>query len=189
MTPTGLDDSGQFSSKPRERHASDTRAGFENSFACNANQLGDEYGNSNKTFLPAMSLNLAMSLNDAERERIREAARVEVRAKLQHALRKHGTGNEATIECRGCHQRVSEIRVSKSNGCCERCLAAVMRAASDGRCTSEEEDRVIATIGGNKAATYGEITPLGLRALAARLHMSEADTFADLGSGLGRAVS
>ena len=39
------------------------------------------------------------------------------------------------------------------------------------------------------ATLYGEISPRGVRALAARCALGRGDTFADLGSGLGRAVS
>ena len=42
------------------------------------------------------------------------------------------------------------------------------------------------SIGGPEAALYGELTPLGFRALAAHLRLTADDSFVDLGSGLGR---
>lgn len=63
-----------------------------------------------------------------------------------------------------------------------------MQAASDGRCTTAEEDAAIEAVGGERSALYGEITPLGFRALSARLQLGSSDVFADLGSGLGRAT-
>jgi hypothetical protein len=63
-----------------------------------------------------------------------------------------------------------------------------MTAASEGRCTTAEEDEAIEAIGGERAALYGEITTIGFRTLAARVVLSSTDVFADLGSGLGRAV-
>lgn len=63
-----------------------------------------------------------------------------------------------------------------------------MQAASDGRCTTQDEDDAIEAVGGERSALYGEITPLGFRTLAARVQLGESDTFVDLGSGLGRAT-
>ena len=43
-------------------------------------------------------------------------------------------------------------------------------------------------IGGPEAGLYGELTPLGFRALIARLRLGADDTFVDCGSGLSRLV-
>ena len=94
---------------------------------------------------------------------------------------------DVQVECRNCGRSVASTMVSDCNGCCLTCLKSISRAADDGRCTSEQEEQTIGRVGGEKAHTYGEITPLGFRRLAKRFGMNEADTFTDLGSGLGRA--
>ena len=68
------------------------------------------------------------------------------------------------------------------------CLDAVQEAVRLGRCTDQAEEEAIEAIGGREAATYGEITPLGFRTMAAQLQLSTEDVFVDLGSGLGRVV-
>ena len=67
-------------------------------------------------------------------------------------------------------------------------LAAIRRAARDGECLSELEELHIIRVGGEHAATYGEITPAGFTTLAQRLRLAADDEFTDLGSGLGRCV-
>ena len=94
----------------------------------------------------------------------------------------------ATKTCKACGQRVCPKHANKANGCCLPCLEAVQDAVRQGRCTDQAEEEEIEAIGGAEAATYGEITPLGFRALAARLGLCADDEFADLGSGLGRCV-
>ena len=54
--------------------------------------------------------------------------------------------------------------------------------------TSDIEDSAIEAIGGEFAATYGEITEVGFRTLAERVSLGADDSFVDCGSGLGRAV-
>lgn len=88
--------------------------------------------------------------------------------------------------CKGCGAKVC-AKHSASNGCCVPCLERVAAAAAEGRITTQEEDDAIEAVGGDRAALYGEITPVGVRSLAARLQLSHTDQFADLGSGLGRA--
>ena len=51
----------------------------------------------------------------------------------------------------------------------------------------KEELAAIRAIGGWRSDRYGEITPRGLSELGRSLELEEADVFADLGSGLGRA--
>ena len=68
-------------------------------------------------------------------------------------------------------------------------LNAIFSAASQGRFIAKEEEEAISAVGGPRAARYGEITPKGFSTLAARLSLSESDTFADLGSGIGKACS
>ena len=75
----------------------------------------------------------------------------------------------ATKTCKACGQRVCPKHANKANGCCLPCLEAVQDAVRQGRCTDQAEEEEIEAIGGAEAATYGEITPLGFRALAARL--------------------
>ena len=53
----------------------------------------------------------------------------------------------------------------------------------------KEDEQTIRAVGGTHASRYGEITPRGLLQLGARLALSPADIFADLGSGLGRACT
>lgn len=67
-------------------------------------------------------------------------------------------------------------------------LRAIQRAVRDGECTNTFEERKIEEVGGKHSATYGEITPRGFETLARRLQLASEDTFADLGSGLGRTV-
>jgi len=67
-------------------------------------------------------------------------------------------------------------------------LRRVQRAARDGMCTSDLEDDAIQKVGGEFAATYGEITPRGFSALAESVNLGCEDAFCDLGSGLGRLV-
>ena len=67
-------------------------------------------------------------------------------------------------------------------------LKAIQRAARDGATTTASEEAMIERVGGEHAATYGEITPLGMTTLGKRMGLGADDVFADLGSGLGRAV-
>jgi SAM-dependent methyltransferase len=67
-------------------------------------------------------------------------------------------------------------------------IRAIERAVRDGACTSDTEELAIQAVGGRHSDTYGEITPRGFATLAARLGLGADDTFADLGSGLGRTV-
>ena len=90
--------------------------------------------------------------------------------------------------CRACGRRVCPKHASAANGCCVPCLEAIQEAVREGRCTDQLEEEAIEQLGGPEAAVYGEITPLGFRAMARRLGLSATDAFADLGSGLGRVV-
>ena len=67
-------------------------------------------------------------------------------------------------------------------------LKAMRRAARDGMCTNDFEDAAIAAIGGEFAATYGELTPRGFGTLATHIGLAPEDRFLDCGSGLGRLV-
>ena len=67
-------------------------------------------------------------------------------------------------------------------------LRSVRRAARDGMCTSPLEDAAIEKVGGEFAATYGEITDKGFSTLGTALRLAPDDVFVDCGSGLGRAV-
>jgi hypothetical protein len=67
-------------------------------------------------------------------------------------------------------------------------MEAVQEAVRAGRCTDQQEEEAIEALGGPEAATYGELTPLGFRSMAARLELCAEDSFVDLGSGLGRMV-
>ena len=66
-------------------------------------------------------------------------------------------------------------------------LNAIFAACAEGRPLSADDEAAIRKAGGPQSARYGEITPLGFAALAERLGLCEADVFADLGSGVGRA--
>lgn len=90
--------------------------------------------------------------------------------------------------CRSCGRPVCPKHTSRSNGCCVPCIDEVQEAVRAGRCTDQHEEEAIEAIGGPEAATYGEVTPIGMRAMAKRLGIDAADFFVDLGSGLGRAV-
>jgi hypothetical protein len=80
-------------------------------------------------------------------------------------------------------------RHAATNGCCAVCLQEVQEAVFAGRCTTADEDAAIEAVGGPDAALYGELTPLGFRALVSHLGgLRATDSFADLGSGLGRLV-
>mmetsp|Transcript_56197 Transcript_56197/g.111581 ORF Transcript_56197/g.111581 Transcript_56197/m.111581 type:complete len:217 (-) Transcript_56197:48-698(-) len=65
-------------------------------------------------------------------------------------------------------------------------LRNVQKAVRDGMVTSALEDAAIEAIGGEFAATYGEITERGFTTLGQRLNIGPSDHFIDLGSGLGR---
>ena len=67
-------------------------------------------------------------------------------------------------------------------------MASIRRAARDGECLTDLEELHLTRVGGEMAATYGEITPAGMTSLAERLKLTKDDSFIDLGSGLGRAV-
>jgi hypothetical protein len=67
-------------------------------------------------------------------------------------------------------------------------LKAVRRAARDGMCTNQFEEAAIAAVGGEFAATYGELTPRGFSTLATHIGLMPEDRFVDCGSGLGRLV-
>ena len=90
--------------------------------------------------------------------------------------------------CKSCGVKVCPKHASAANGCCVPCLDAVQEAVRQGRCTDQAEEAEIEAVGGAEASTYGEVTPLGFRTMATRLGLGAADTFADLGSGLGRCV-
>ena len=90
--------------------------------------------------------------------------------------------------CKSCGKHVCPKHVCSANGCCERCLAFNQQNATDGRCTTQEEDDQLAAAGGPEAGIYGEMTTVGFRSLARRLEMGVRDTYVDLGSGLGRTV-
>jgi hypothetical protein len=47
---------------------------------------------------------------------------------------------------------------------------------------------LLKSVGGPRAATYGEVTPIGFRSLAQRVGLSPTDSFVDLGSGAGTLV-
>ena len=67
-------------------------------------------------------------------------------------------------------------------------LEIIRSNVDQGRCCSQSEMDAITALGGPMAETYGEITADGMKALAARVLMGPSDSFADLGSGCGRAV-
>ena len=96
--------------------------------------------------------------------------------------------SQSRKSCQACGQKVCARHVCTSNGCCARCLEANQQNALDGRCTTLEEDEQLASIGGDEAGVYGEITTVGFRGLAKRLQLGASDTYVDLGSGLGRTV-
>ena len=66
-------------------------------------------------------------------------------------------------------------------------LARVGAEADEGAINSMER-AVVNAVGGENAATYGEITPRGFATLASRMRLDEHAHFADLGSGTGKAV-
>ena len=66
-------------------------------------------------------------------------------------------------------------------------LARIASAVDEGSIDDFEKARVN-QVGGENAATYGEITPRGLASLATRLRLGPSSRFADLGSGVGAAV-
>lgn len=68
-------------------------------------------------------------------------------------------------------------------------LSAIFSAAAEGR-VSDPGDTLaeMRAIGGHRCDRYGEITPRGFTSLGNRLRLGPADVFADLGSGIGKAV-
>jgi len=66
-------------------------------------------------------------------------------------------------------------------------LNAVSRNVKEGRIASNESAAIDALVGRGSSG-YGEITPKGFRQLATRLAIGPSDHFADLGSGVGKAV-
>ena len=94
--------------------------------------------------------------------------------------------------CKSCGRATSEVCVA--NGCCARCLYEITHFESLGtKATSKSDAAALERAGGANAGTYGEMTPLGFRQLAARLKsdgigLTPDDIFVDCGSGTGRLV-
>ena len=99
-----------------------------------------------------------------------------------------GSGTAAAnCTCRSCEQKV--LQVCDLNGCCARCVFEVDHFQKLGQKTISKGDEVeLGQAGGPRAATYGELTPLGFRQLVARLSLTSEDVFVDCGSGTGRLV-
>ena len=96
--------------------------------------------------------------------------------------------SQSRKRCRQCGCTVCPRHVSAANGSCLPCLQAVQNAVDEARTIHGDEIDAIEAVGGPEAHTYGELTPLGVRALATRLKLGPDDFFVDLGSGAGRAV-
>ena len=78
--------------------------------------------------------------------------------------------------------RSAELEVEQSR------MSAIFSAAAEGRVTDEAATlESLRAIGGPRSDRYGEITPRGFAVLGSRIRLGAQDTFADLGSGIGKA--
>ena len=83
----------------------------------------------------------------------------------------------------GRHREVQASAIEASR------LNDIFSACGKGRKISREETVLLRDTGGHRADRYGEITPKGFAALGHRLSLGPTDVFADLGSGVGKAVT
>lgn len=94
---------------------------------------------------------------------------------------------DAAHKCRSCGQLSRQL--CAANGCCSRCVYEIAHFERLGHgALSKSDESALERAGGPTAHTYGEMTPLGFRQLAARLGLSSTDVFVDCGSGTGRLV-
>ena len=97
------------------------------------------------------------------------------------------TGRRAATKCSSCQNLVEHV--CSANGCCARCLFEIQHFEKLGHDALSEEDAAeLARAGGPTAFTYGELTTLGFRQLAAHIKLCSKDVFVDCGSGTGRLV-
>ena len=159
-----------------------------------ANQLGLDPSLPLDELMAAAHKKVGMKMAKHSDAEVQHAERLISAAKSKPSPRGSNKQNVGPAEkmCKSCGRATSEV--CAANGCCARCLYEITHFESLGtKATSKSDAAALERAGGANAGTYGEMTPLGFRQLAARLKsdgigLGPDDVFVDCGSGTGRLV-